>query len=134
MRPVAQAAASAARQWTKHALPQSSRAATSAMITSTSEPHRRAQSTTTNTASGGAASASFDSPFKGAKAATDFNRVPDFSRYMAKGAEPTTRVFQYFMVGSMGLLAAAGAKATVQGKLDQKEGIGACGGVVKGNG
>lgn len=33
---------------------------------------------------------------------------------MSKSSETTNRVFQYFMVGSMGLLTAAGAKATVQ--------------------
>jgi ubiquinol-cytochrome c reductase iron-sulfur subunit len=34
---------------------------------------------------------------------------------MSKSSETTNRVFQYFMVGSMGMLAAAGAKATVEG-------------------
>jgi ubiquinol-cytochrome c reductase iron-sulfur subunit len=35
---------------------------------------------------------------------------------MSKSPEISNRVFQYFVVGSMGLLAAAGAKATVQGE------------------
>ena len=34
---------------------------------------------------------------------------------MSKKPESSNKVFQYFMVGSMGLLTAAGAKATVQG-------------------
>jgi len=44
-------------------------------------------------------------------------RVPDFSKYMSSKGETRNKTFQYFMVGSMGLLAAAGAKATVQGEL-----------------
>lgn len=35
---------------------------------------------------------------------------------MSKKGETSNKTFQYFMVGGMGLLAAAGAKATVQGK------------------
>lgn len=34
---------------------------------------------------------------------------------MSKRGETSNRTFQYFMVGGMGLLTAAGAKATVQG-------------------
>ena len=36
---------------------------------------------------------------------------------MSKKGESPNKVFQYFMVGTMGALAAAGAKATVQGRL-----------------
>ena len=56
----------------------------------------------------------FDSPFK----STDSNpttNIPKFGHYMSKKGETPNKTFQYFMVGSMGLLAAAGAKATVQG-------------------
>lgn len=35
---------------------------------------------------------------------------------MSKKGETHNKTFQYFMVGTMGLLAAAGAKATVQGE------------------
>ncbi len=35
---------------------------------------------------------------------------------MAKGGETSNKVFSYFMVGTLGLLTAAGAKATVQGE------------------
>ncbi|KAK5078518.1 ubiquinol--cytochrome-c reductase catalytic subunit rip1 [Lithohypha guttulata] len=116
MPPVSQAAVSAARQWTKHSLSTSSnvsRITASSLLTSTPESQKRlaTQQTSTASAQGGA---SFDSPFRGQKSATDFNKVPSFKAYMSRGSEPSTRVFQYFMVGSMGLLAAAGAKATVQ--------------------
>lgn len=49
---------------------------------------------------------------------TDSNpstKIPSFANYMSKRAETSNKTFQYFMVGSMGLLAAAGAKATVNG-------------------
>ena len=57
----------------------------------------------------------FQSPFR----SIDKNPttiIPDFSAYKSKRGESTNKTFQYFMVGSMGLLAAAGAKATVQGE------------------
>ena len=39
-----------------------------------------------------------------------------FAEYdLYKQSTQANRLFQYFMVGSMGLMAAAGAKATVQG-------------------
>jgi ubiquinol-cytochrome c reductase iron-sulfur subunit len=52
-----------------------------------------------------ASASSFDSPFK----------IPSFAAYRSKGGETGPKVFQYFMVGSMGALSALGAKATVQG-------------------
>jgi ubiquinol-cytochrome c reductase iron-sulfur subunit len=57
------------------------------------------------------AKASFDSPF----AQQDTTKIPNFKNYMSKRGETSNKVFQYFMAGSMGALAAAGAKATVQG-------------------
>lgn len=39
---------------------------------------------------------------------------PDFSNYLNNRTELTNRNFTYFMVGSMGLLSAAGAKSTVE--------------------
>ena len=56
----------------------------------------------------------FDSPFKNTYD-NPTTKVPSFSQYMSKRGRDSNLVFQYFMVGSMGLLAAAGAKATVQG-------------------
>ena len=55
-------------------------------------------------------SASFNSPF-------DTNKIPDFGAYKSRGSETSNKVFQYFMAGTMGGLAAVGAKATVQGEL-----------------
>ena len=49
---------------------------------------------------------------------TDSNpttKIPSFAKYMSKRGETSNKTFQYFMVGSMGLLAAAGAKATING-------------------
>lgn len=40
---------------------------------------------------------------------------------MSKKGETSNKTFQYFMVGGMGLLAAAGAKATVQGEPSRYE-------------
>lgn len=61
-----------------------------------------------------AGSSSFDSPFKSIKD-NPTTRIPSFDNYKSKRSTNSNLVFQYFMVGSMGLLAAAGAKATVQG-------------------
>ncbi|KAK9374524.1 Rieske [2Fe-2S] iron-sulfur domain-containing protein [Lipomyces chichibuensis] len=42
-------------------------------------------------------------------------KVPDFSHYTKDGkGDDNARVYSYFMIGSLGLLSAAGAKATVQ--------------------
>ena len=56
----------------------------------------------------------FESPFKN-KDDNPTTKIPSFANYMSKRGETTNKTFQYFMVGGMGLLAAAGAKATVQG-------------------
>lgn len=42
---------------------------------------------------------------------------PDFSSYLNNRSEQTTKNFTYFMVGSMGLLSAVGAKSTVESFL-----------------
>lgn len=55
----------------------------------------------------------FQSPFKNSSNPT--TKIPSFATYMSKKGEISNRTFQYFMVGGMGLLAAAGAKATVYG-------------------
>lgn len=39
--------------------------------------------------------------------------VPDFSAYRVKGSGETHKTLSYFMVGTMGVLAASGAKSTV---------------------
>ena len=105
MRSLAPTAGPALRSWTKHPLP-SARVA-SAIVT---VPQRRSQSEYTPTSS-------FESPFKGQEYSPT-TKIPSFKKYMSKSPETSNRVFQYFMVGSMGLLAAAGAKATVQGEKE----------------
>ncbi|PMD62510.1 cytochrome b-c1 complex subunit Rieske [Hyaloscypha bicolor E] len=60
-----------------------------------------------------ATTSSFDSPFKGMGGDTA-SKIPDFSHYRSKQGSNSNLVFQYFMVGTMGALTAAGAKATVQ--------------------
>ena len=57
----------------------------------------------------GAAKSSFESPFTSAK-------IPDFSHYASKSSPKSNQVFSYFVAGTMGLVSAAGAKATVQGE------------------
>ncbi|EEQ41366.1 conserved hypothetical protein [Clavispora lusitaniae ATCC 42720] len=42
---------------------------------------------------------------------------PDFSSYLSNRGDQKTKNFTYFMVGSMGLLSAAGAKSTVEAFL-----------------
>ncbi|TIB71451.1 MRG-domain-containing protein [Wallemia mellicola] len=59
----------------------------------------------------------FNSPapsrkFSTSSKALDTTQVPDFSPYRSKNTG-SNKAFSYFMVGSMGLLASAGAKATV---------------------
>jgi len=104
---------SALRTWTKHPLPTSSRIVTSAapIPASASQQRRKLQTGVGEVGT----SSSFDSPFgRTSEGAPPTTKIPSFKAYMSKNSETTNRVFQYFMVGSMGLLAAAGAKATVQ--------------------
>lgn len=56
----------------------------------------------------------FQSPFKNNES-NPSTKIPSFANYMSKRGQTSNKTFQYFMVGTMGLLAAAGAKATVQG-------------------
>jgi len=41
-------------------------------------------------------------------------KIPSFKAYRSAGGETTNKVFQYFMVGTMGAVSALGAKNTVQ--------------------
>ena len=97
---LANATRAIARSWTQHSLPVA-RAGCTAMQ-SRSISGSEVQSTS-----------SFDSPFKGS---ADSTKIPSFDAYRNKNGEQSTKVFQYFMVGTMGALSALGAKATVQGK------------------
>jgi ubiquinol-cytochrome c reductase iron-sulfur subunit len=62
----------------------------------------------------GEVSSSYTSPFKGAQKTT---QVPNFNHYMTKKSPSTVQLFQYFMVGTMGAISAAGAKSTIQGEF-----------------
>lgn len=57
----------------------------------------------------------YKSPFTGASAHRT-TKIPDFSKYKSSSSAKGNQVFGYFMVGTMGALSAAGAKATVQGE------------------
>ena len=57
----------------------------------------------------------YNSPFVGASAHRT-TKIPDFSKYRSSTSTRGNQVFGYFMVGTMGALSAAGAKATVQGR------------------
>ncbi|KAK6385038.1 Cytochrome b-c1 complex subunit Rieske, mitochondrial [Exophiala oligosperma] len=112
MRPVPASAGPALRSWTRHSLPtstsSSSRLAAASATTIASSPssQRRSESNAT-------ASSSFQSPFRAAEK-KDTTKIPSFGAYKSGKSEVTNRVFGYFMAGSMGMLAAAGAKNTVQ--------------------
>ncbi|KAI9724048.1 MAG: hsp70 nucleotide exchange factor fes1 [Candelaria pacifica] len=55
----------------------------------------------------------FQSPFRDLESKPT-TMIPDFSHYKSARGSTTNKTFQYFMVGSMGLLTAMGAKATVE--------------------
>lgn len=76
---------------------------------------RRSVSEVSNTSS-------FDSPFKG-MSGSETTKIPSFKKYRTSGGETGNKVFQYFMVGTMGAISALGAKATVQGESTGKRGI-----------
>lgn len=106
MRQLTQPAATAARAWTRHSLPL--RPATTAV---TMQKRYRADG-----APSASADADFESPWtRSGGTMRDTTQVPDFSKYRSAKEEITNRVFQYFMVGTMGALTAMGAKNTVQG-------------------
>jgi ubiquinol-cytochrome c reductase iron-sulfur subunit len=86
-----------ARSWTAHQLPLARASCASSQSRSISD----------------APTSSFDSPFKGGASST---KIPSFAAYRNKSGETNTKVFSYFMVGTMGALASLGAKNTVQGR------------------
>ncbi|POS78379.1 cytochrome b-c1 complex subunit Rieske [Diaporthe helianthi] len=53
----------------------------------------------------------YESPFRGSQSTT---QVPDFSHYAAKNGSNKNLMYQYFMVGALGTITAAGAKSTIQ--------------------
>ncbi|KAL2419463.1 Cytochrome b-c1 complex subunit Rieske, mitochondrial [Exophiala dermatitidis] len=119
MRPVPASAGSALRSWTRHTLPTSASPSSRLAVSATASAPTSSISQQRRLQSGEVASkgSSFQSPFTTTKDRAkkyDTTKVPSFKAYQARTPEVTNRVFQYFMVGSMGLLTAAGAKATVQ--------------------
>lgn len=61
------------------------------------------------------AKSSFDSPFGSSKEHSSTLKVPNFTKYSSSKSPRSNQVFSYFMAGSLGLVSAVGAKATVQG-------------------
>lgn len=57
----------------------------------------------------------YKSPFADSGPRKETTKIPDFGKYRSPNVK-SNQVFGYFMVGTMGALTAAGAKATVQGK------------------
>ncbi|MCJ1357041.1 MAG: hsp70 nucleotide exchange factor fes1 [Icmadophila ericetorum] len=84
------------------------------LVTSLGAPQRRGKADIVQRTSGeyDRTPSSFNSPFRSLE--NPSTKIPDFKKYMSKKGESSNKVFQYFMVGTMGALAAAGAKATVQ--------------------
>lgn len=64
-------------------------------------------------------SSEYASPFAKSEPSRTTN-IPDFSKYRG-GSTKGNQLFGYFMVGTMGVLSAAGAKASIQGKLPSKK-------------
>ena len=87
-------------------LPRTTTALSTVRCLSTSPIQKRADVT--------APTSSFDSPFKG-MGGDQTSKVPDFSHYKTKSNSNTNLLFQYFMVGTMGALTAAGTKGIVEG-------------------
>lgn len=64
-----------------------------------------------------AAKSSFDSPFGSSNEFSSTVKIPSFSNYSSKSSSRSNQVFSYFVAGTLGLVSAAGAKATVQGRF-----------------
>ena len=112
MRPLQATAGCTLRSWTKHQLPSATRVASATIA-----QQRRSQ--TSRTTGEVSHTTSFDTPFRTSEPQPPTAKIPDFSHYRSGAPEVSNRVLQYVVVGTMGVLAAAGAKATVQGKLEK---------------
>ena len=115
MPPLSKAVTPLVRQWTRHTLPTTQRPATAILtpsVTAATQQRRgRADAQ---------AGSSFDSPFdRSGGTARRTEDIPDFGHYKSSSAEVTNSVFQYFMVGTLGMLTAVGAKNTVQGEFQK---------------
>ncbi|KAK2736732.1 hsp70 nucleotide exchange factor fes1 [Myotisia sp. PD_48] len=61
-----------------------------------------------------APTSSFQSPFAQNNDTTSTLKVPSFGKYVSPRRESSNKVFSYFVAGSLGMMSAVGAKATVQ--------------------
>lgn len=95
--------------------PHRSLAALSPPLACTSQQRRHKADIVQRTAGEYDKTPAFESPFRSIDQQPT-TKIPDFGAYKSRKGETTNRTVQYFMVGSMGVLAAAGAKATVQGE------------------
>jgi len=83
---------------------------------------RAISSTAVKKADPNQASPAFESPFSKPGHTNDTTKIPDFSHYRSKRGSSNNLLMQYFMVGTMGALTAAGAKNTVQGTYANNKG------------
>ncbi len=74
---------------------------------------RAAALSTTAVRADASSSSSYESPFK---AGDKTGQIPEWGHYLSKNPGSTNLLFQYFMVGTMGAIAAAGAKSTIHGE------------------
>lgn len=90
------------------------RGAVPALRSTTTAVQRNSERTASTDAS--TSHAEFKSPFhRGSSNKPDTTNIPSFKSYRNKGSETSNKMFQYFMVGTMGGISALGAKNTVQG-------------------
>ena len=108
MPPLTSTSSTLLRTCTRQSLP-SVRASTSAL-----QQRRGRADVNNNITNDYRPNSSFESPFNNADT-SETTKVPSFKNYLSHRGQTGNKVFQYFMVGSMGLLTAAGAKATVTG-------------------
>ncbi|KAG9259141.1 cytochrome c reductase iron-sulfur subunit [Emericellopsis atlantica] len=94
------------------ALTHASRACLRATSSSSTAAPVRALSTTAVRNDNATTWTSYSSPFKAGTSKA--NNVPDFGKYVSSASPGKNKLFQYFMVGGMGAITAAGAKSTVQ--------------------
>ncbi|KAF3483070.1 cytochrome b-c1 complex subunit Rieske [Arthroderma uncinatum] len=103
MSPLAASSASSLRACARHA-----NVVPRALAASSVTQQRRGRATDA------AQTSSFDSPFGRGNAAPSTLKIPSFGKYASPRREGTNKTFSYFVVGTMGMMAAVGAKATVQ--------------------
>jgi ubiquinol-cytochrome c reductase iron-sulfur subunit len=63
-----------------------------------------------------AQASSFESPFSKTAEGSSTYKIPKFTKYASPNPATNNKVFSYFMAGTLGMLSAVGAKATVHGQ------------------